>query len=187
MKRMIIAAVLLALLCSFASAFADTAKTEKEYRAENAPELPETLNMGTTLDCGDYSIRLMSVPSGTNSIVSINTANSMKYLVLRVGITNHTDHVVSWLDAKSFFVQEYFLDEFHGTYALNHYMSAKAAQSYGLAAYFTAIQPGAELSTVLVFDVYPGADGWVMTFAPFTRSEASAKEEIRFALPKTTL
>lgn len=187
MKRTVFFIVILVLLCSSMSVFADLAKTEQEYREEQSITLPETLKMGSAMDCGDYTIRMMALPSGTTSILGNNAGTNKKYLILRLGITNNSDHMISWLDEKSFSLREYYMGEYYGTYALNQIVGAKAAQSIGFGAYFMPIQPGEELSTVIAFEVFPGADGWVMTFSPFTREEDGPKESIEFKIPDVIL
>ncbi len=177
--------LVLALLAVSGNVYADHAVTETEYRNQmDLHNIPEVLNVNSWIDCGNFQIRLMAQPVVTASTTNLKASGNQSFLVVRASIKNLSDSPVSWLEPKSFQVKEYYLDILGGTYTLNHYMSAKTAQSFNLPAFFTQIQPESELSTVLVFEVYGNVDGWVMTFSPFTRDEEKPVESVSFTLPK---
>ena len=187
MKRSIFFILLFVLLCSTGIALADQAITETEYRKQMVmPEMPEVLNVNTWLDCGDYQIRLGAQPLVTKTTSTLPASGDKSWLIVRVGIKNVTEEPIVWLDPESFHVEEYYLNLIGATYGLNSYMSAKAAGSYNIPPFYTIIQPGAELSTFAVFEVYSEVDGWVMTFSPFTRDAEGPTESVSFTLPKAT-
>lgn len=187
MKRSIFFILIFTLLCSFTMAAADDALTETAYRAQmEMPDIPEVLNPNVWQDCGPFQIKLTGQPLVTKSTASLMPSGDKSWLVQRVSIKNNSEEPVVWLDPQSFHVQEYFLNIVGRTYDLNSYMSAKAAGSYNLPAFFTIIQPGAELSTLVAFEVYGDVDGWVMTFSPFTREAGGPAESVSFTLPKAT-
>ncbi len=184
-------AFLLAVVC-FGICFADESWSETEYRRiMDTSKFPAVIYHNTWTDCGDFQFKLMAQPIVTPSTTGIKATGPLKrsttinsFLVLRVGIKNKTDHIVSWLEPKSFTVQEYYLDIPGGTYTLNSSMSGKAADSFNLPIFYSPIQPGGELATVLVFEVYGEVEGWIMTFAPFTREQEGPEHSITFRLPK---
>ncbi len=186
MKHYILA-IFLILLCMVNSVTAETALTETEYRTQaGLPNIPEVLNVNSWLDCGNFQIRLGGQPLVTKTSSGLKASEDKSFLIVRLGIKNISDQPLVWLDPQSFSAQEYYMNLLGQTYKLNSYMSAKAAQAYNLPAFFTVIQPGAELSTCVVFEVYAEVDGWVMTFTPFTRDENKVADSIAFTLPKAT-
>lgn len=186
MKRYLLVMILI-LLCTVNSVTADTAVTETEYRTQKGlPDIPDVLNVNTWIDCGDFQIRLGGQPLVTKTSAGLKASGDKSFLIVRLGIKNITEEPIIWLDPQSFSVKEYYMNLLGQTYKLNSYMSAKAAQAYNLPAYFTNIQPGTELSTFAVFEVYAEVDGWVMTFNPFTRDEDKAADSVSFTLPKAT-
>ena len=179
--------IFLILFCMVGSAAAETALTETEYRTQTGlPEIPEVLNVNSWLDCGSFQIRLGGQPLVTKTSSGLKASGDKSFLIVRFGIKNISEEPIVWLDPQSFSVQEYYMSLLGQTYKLNSYMSAKAAQAYNLPAFFTVIQPGAELSTCIVFEVYAEVDGWVMTFSPFTRDKNKAADSVAFTLPKAT-
>ena len=187
MKRSLFFILIFILLCSFGAAAADMAQTENQYRSEMVmPDMPEVLNPNTWLDCGDLQLRLMGQPLVTKSISSLMASGDKSWLVQRIGIMNNSEEPVIWLDPQSFRVEEYYLNLLGRTYPLNSYMSAKSAAAYSLPPFYTIIQPGAELSTVIAFEVYGDVDGWIMTFSPFTREMDGPAESFSFTLPDVT-
>ena len=175
------------LLCSFGAAAADQALTENQYRSQMVmPDMPEVLNPNIWLDCGELQLRLMGQPLVTKSTSSLVASGDKSWLVQRIGIKNNGEEPIVWLDPQSFQVEEYYLNLLGRTYPLNSYMSAKGSGSYSLPPFYTIIQPGAELSTVIAFEVYGDVDGWIMTFSPFTREMDGPAESVSFTLPKAT-
>lgn len=171
------------LLASFITASAQT-MTETEYRKTIAPEFPDVLNVGVYQDCGNFAIKIGSAPIVTKSANKLAANDDLSYLVMRVSIKNLSDRIVSWLSPKSFTLTEYFMDNTFTSYGLNRIMSAKAAAGFSIPAFFAPIQPGAEISTAIAFEVYGDVDGWILTFSPFQRTEEGPETEIRFTLPK---
>lgn len=187
MKRFILFLLIFALFFPVGKTLAEKALTETEYRTNmGLPDIPEVLNVNTWLECGAFQIRLGGQPLLTKTSSGLKASGDKSFLIVRLGIKNMSEEPVVWLDPQSFNVKEYYINLTGRTYKLNSYMSAKAAQSYNLPAYFTPIQPGAELSTFAVFEVYGEVDGWVLTFSPFTRDMSEADSSIEFTLPKVT-
>ncbi len=185
MKRSITICLIVILLCSFGAASADRGISETDYRKQMSnPDLPEVLNVGKYLDCGDLQIKLMAQPVVSVSATGLKASGDRSFLVTRIAIKNNSDEPVKWLTPQSFHAQEYYLNIIGHTYDLSSYMSAKVAASFSLPAFFTIIQPGAELSTVMVFEVYGDVDGWIITFSPFTREADGPEESVSFTLPK---
>ncbi len=150
------------------------------------PDMPDLLNISTWLECGKYQIHLISQPVLTPSTTNIKASGEKKFLIIRVGIKNTSDEPVYWLDPGSFHAQEYFLNILGQSYELYTPMSAKVAGSFTLPPFFSPIQPGAELSTVIVFEVCGDVDGWILTFSPYTRDEDGPEDSVSFTLPKVT-
>lgn len=194
MKRyFFISVIFILILVSFSECFADEVWSETEYRRiMDTSQMPGTIYHNTWTDCGEsFQFKIMTQPIVTPSTTGIRATGPLKrstainsFLIVRVGIKNKTDHIVSWLEPKSFSLQEFYLDIPGGTYYLNSYMSAKAADSFNLQVFFSPIQPGGELLTVLVFEVNPDVEGWIMTFSPFTREQDGPESSISFKLPK---
>ncbi len=187
MKRSIIFILLFIVLCSINTVYADKALSEKDYRSQMVmPDMPAVLNVGSTLDCGDYQIKLGGQPLVTKTSSKLLASGDKSWLIVRIGIKNITEEPIVWLDPESFHVEEYYLNILGRTYNMNSYMSAKAAGSYNLPPFYTVIQPGAELSTFVAFEVYGDVDGWIMTFSPFMRDEDGPTSSVSFTLPKAT-
>ncbi len=185
MKQYILFLLLMVSFAFYGSCHADTALTETQYRNQMSTEVfPETLNINTPINCGNYQIRVLGQPLVTVSTSGIHAYDDKSYLIIRVGIKNLSEEPIVWLDPKSFHVQEYYLDIFGATYDLNYYMSAKAAQAYSIPAFYSVINPQQELLSMLVFEVYGEVDGWILSFSPFTREMNEASESISFVLPK---
>ena len=177
-------AMLLAVLFLFGSAGAES---EKEYRLTmEMPDMPALLNVGTTLECGSLSFRLMGQPVVTPSTTGLKATEDNSFLIIRAGIKNNSDEPLFWMDPDSFHAQEYYLNVLGRNYGLNTPMSAKVAGSFSVPPFFSPIRPGTELSTILVFEVCGDADGWIFTFSPYTREKTGPADTVSFTLPKVT-
>ena len=83
-------ALLILLLCL--SAAADTGITPvSEYISKDTDELPDVLNIGVPLQCGDLQIMLMGQPVLTKSNLGMIAELDMNYLTIRLGFTNTSD------------------------------------------------------------------------------------------------
>ena len=162
--------------------WADTIPS-KEYPFPDGSDLPEILNVGYVLDCGDFSIRLIAQPLITKSMNLIVADQDWKYLVVRVGITNNSEETIGWLAPESFRLHEVYRNRGYGYYPLDYLMSAKASVGFSQKPYYAAISPGQTLQTPLVFSVFPDADSWIFTFSPRVYGSAP-QETIQFRLPK---
>ena len=151
---------------------------------EVIPNFPEILNVGTTLDCGDYKIQILGQPVVTKSSNSIIADLDLKYLIVRIGITNTSDQTKKWLTPNTFTAQETYLNHAYGIYRLDYIMSAKASSGFNLPAFFSSIESGKMLSTILVFEVFPEAENWIITFSPSTFTGETSFENVKFLLPK---
>lgn len=145
---------------------------------------PEILNVGSILECGDYQIQIMGQPVVTKSSNSIIADLDLKYLIVRIGISNTSDQTKKWLAPNSFTAQETYLNHAYGTYHLDYIMSAKASSGFNLPPFFSSIEPGKMLSTVLVFEIFPEAENWIITFSPSTFTGETSSENVKFLLPK---
>ena len=176
-------ALLILLLCL--SAAADTGITPvSEYISKDTDELPDVLNIGVPLQCGDLQIMLMGQPVLTKSNLGMIAELDMNYLTIRLGFTNTSDKTVGWLMPDSFLVQETWNHRIYGAYRLDPIISAKVAAGFKLPVFFTPIEPGKTLQTPLVFSVYPGAQSWILSFSPrMIGEEAPNAETVRFQLP----
>ena len=158
----------------------------KEYPFPDGSELPPVLNVGVPMECGDYEIRLISQPIITKSMHAIVADDDMKYMILRVGITNNGEETVGWLTPDSFELQEIYRNKLYGKTLLNSLMSARISAGYSLKTFYAGIEPGQMLLTPIVFDVFPEAEGWILTFSPHVFGEEAA-ETIQFRLPKAAI
>lgn len=160
--------------------------TKEEYIEAHKADIPVTLKLGMTLDCGNLRIRLLSAPILTKSAVSGMVADAnYEYLVFRMGITNTGTEPVSWLMPDSFSLQENYLGFGFGVYPLDYVMSGKATRNgTGDKVFFDSIKPGEELITNLIFEVFPDIENWSFRFAPRQRSESKASCRIEFIPPK---
>ena len=187
MKRkydlILLAAVLLVFMMQ-TGAYAEGIVLKSDYRPAASTVLPDVLNVGIDLDCGPLAIRLSVPPILTKSGLGIVADSDAKYLVLRVCLTNKSDETISWLTTDSFSIQETYMDQYYGRYKLDAIMSAKIAAGYKLPAFYSPIEPGRMLQTILVFDVFPDIQSWVVTFSPKVFGEAEAEETVLFQLPK---
>ena len=185
-KRMFYAltTAVLFILLSCLPAFAGDAIPSSDYIALEPTELPEVLNVGMVLEDRNYAIQIKGQPVVTKSSNSLIAALDLKYLIVRVGITNLSEEPVGWLSQDSFHVQETYMGHAYGTYSLNTIMSAKASVGYSQPAFYGTIEPGKTLETTLVFEVFPEAQGWVFEFTPKVLGNAEADASISFQLPK---
>ena len=154
------------------------------YHFKSDPDLPKTLYVGKTLDCGDYSIQLLQQPVIGKYTYKFIADNELEYLMVRAAITNNSDEPRGWLDAESFKIQETYKGLIYSTYDLDIPVSAKTSEKFGLHPYFEKIDPGETLYTTLVFSVYPDVDGWILRFAPRVFYEDAPSETVSFRLPK---
>ena len=154
----------------------------KEYPFPDESGLPPVLYVGVPAECGDFKIQLISQPVVTKSMHAIVADNDMKYLILRVGITNTGEAITGWLTPDSFELTEYYRNQEYGHNLLNFLMSARIAPGYSLKTFYSPLEPGRMLYTVLVFDVFPEAEGWILDFSPHVFGE-EAGESLRFRLP----
>lgn len=173
---------LLAFIVIPASAFYDVIPSG-DYQFPDGEDLPEALNLYQDINCGNYALRINYPPLITKSMNAIVGDYDLSYLVLRVGITNNNEETVGWLAPDSFVVSEVFRNRIYGTYQMDPLMSAKSAKGYSQSAFYTPILPGATLQTFVVFDVFPDAEGWIITFAPHVFGE-EPEAEIKFMLPQ---
>ena len=56
-----------------------------------------------------------------------------------------------------------------------------------LPAFYTEIEPGKMMQTVLVFSVFSGAQSWVVNFDPHVFGEEASGEPFRFQIPPALL
>lgn len=184
MKKTALFFIFLLLMLFFTvSVYAFDVVPSKEYAFPDESELPAVLNVGVPVECGDLKIQLYMQPVVTKSMNSIVADNDMKYMIIRVGITNIGEETIGWLTPDSFVLSEYYRNREYGKTFLNSLMSAKIAPGFTLKAFYTPIAAGKMVIMPLVFDVYGEADGWILTFAPHTFGETAA-DEVRFRLPK---
>lgn len=182
--RIFLLTVALSLLLCL-SAAADTGITPvREYITKDTDALPDILNVGVPLQCGDLQIMLMGQPVLTKSNVGMVAELDMNYLTVRLAFTNNSEKTVGWLMPDSFLVQETWNHRIYGAYHLDPITSAKVAAGFKLPVFLTPIEPGKTLQTPLVFSVYPGAQSWILSFSPRTiGEEAPSAETVRFQLP----
>ena len=154
----------------------------QDYEFPDGSALPPVLDLYKTLDCGDYSISITHWPLVTKSMNSIVADYDLRFLTVRVGITNKGDETVGWLAPDSFTIREVYRNRIYGTYQFDPLMSAKGAKGYSMNAFYSPIRPGETLYTMLVFDVFPEAESWILTFRPHMLGEF-AKDSIEFRLP----
>lgn len=159
----------------------------RDYHPSGIPELPEVLNVGIPMYCGNYQIQIMGQPIITKSGIGMVADLDMYYLIIRVGLTNMSEKTVGWLTPGSFIIQETYNRRIYGTYSMDPIISAKFAAGFKLPAFYTQIEPGQTLQTPLVFSVYSGAQSWVLTFDPHVFGQEEAAEPIRFQIPAALL
>ena len=158
----------------------------KDYPFPDDSELPPVLNVGVPMECGDYKIQLIAQPVISKSMHAIVADDDMKYMILRVGITNNSEETVGWLTPDSFELKEIYRNRLYGKTLLNSLMSARISAGYSLKTFYAAIDPGQMLLTPLVFDVFPEAEGWILTFSPHVFGEEAA-DSVQFRLPKALI
>ncbi len=178
-----ILAVVIALLLIRGNIQAQNVTTSNEYSINASTDYPSMLKVGESLDCGKFQIKIIGQPILTKSSNSLIANVDLKFLILRIGILNNSERVEGWLLPGSFKVQETYAGHAYGTYSLDYIMSAKAASGYNLPVFFSDIEPGEMLSTVLVFEVFPEAENWIFTFSPAKFADEISLETVRFLLP----
>ena len=147
---------------------------------------PPVLNVGEAIECGDYTFRIMYPPVLAKSFQAMIASKDLKYLTMRVGITNNSEETIGWIAPDSFQVQEIIRNQLFGTYKLDYLMSAKAAAGYSWKAFYSAIAPGETLQTLIVFSVFQEANDWIFYLSPHMFGESS-KETVKFRLPAVTV
>lgn len=185
-QKFIIIPLLLFLLLPLMTAYGFDIIPSKDYPFPDDSELPPILYVGVPMECGEYKIQLMAQPIVSKSMHAIVADDDMKYMILRVGITNNGEETVGWLTPDSFELQEYYRNRIYGKTRLNSLMSARISAGYSLKTFYNAIEPGQMLLTPLVFDVFPEADGWILTFSPHVFGE-EANGSVQFRLPKALI
>lgn len=153
-----------------------------DYQFPAGGNFPAMLKVNETIECGNYAFRLTYQPLISKSMHSIIGDYDLRYLTLRVAITNNGEETIGWISPDSFKLQEIYRNRIYGTYLLDSLMSAKAAAGFSTKAFYAPIQPGATLQTALVFAVFPEAEGWIFTLSPYTFGE-EADETVQFLLP----
>ncbi len=181
--RMLIFTLLLWSLPVFLPVQAGDIVPLREYQAPEADELPDILYQGNPMECEPYQIRLMGQPALTKSSLGMIASHDLNFLILRVGLTNMTENTIGWLTPDSFLVQEIYNSRIYGTYTFNTIMSAKVAAGFNLPAFYEPVKPGQTMQTILVFKVFPGAQGWILTFSPKHFGEEEASCSVSFRLP----
>ena len=146
-------------------------------------DLPPVLNVGEVIDCGSYSFRILNQPVFSKSFQAMIASKDLKYLTMRVAITNNSDETVGWIAPASFQLQELFRNQIFGTYKLDYLMSAKAAAGFSWKAFYSPIAPGETLQTLLVFSVFQEVNDWIFSFSPHMMGE-NPGETIQFRVPK---
>ena len=149
----------------------------------SAEELPAVLYHGKILNADAYQIQLMGQPVLTKSSLGMVADNGGKYLILRFGITNKSDHVVYRMMPQSFLAQELIDGKISKSYKLDYIMSAKVSAGFSISAFFTKVNPGETLYTAAVFEVLPKADNWLITFTPSFFS-GETMESVSFLIPE---
>ncbi len=167
--------------------FADNEFLSKDYLMNYENNFPEILNVGTKLECGNYEIQLMAQPVVTKSSNTLIADLDLKYLVVRIGITNKSEETIGWLTKESFQVQETYMNHAYGTYGLDMVMSAKASVGYSQPVFYSPVEPGKMMQTTLVFEVFPEAQGWIFTFNPNTLGSEKNNDMVQFQLPKALM
>lgn len=147
---------------------------------------PPAIKVGETIECGDYAFQIMYPPVLAKSFQGMIASKDLKYLTMRVGITNNSEETIGWIAPDSFRVQEIIRNQIFGTYKLDYLMSAKAAAGYSWKAFYSAIAPGETLQTLIVFSVFQEANDWIFYLSPHIFGESS-KETIQFRLPAVTV
>lgn len=175
------------LLLIWIPAIGGSAIPSSEYKTIADPGFPEVLNIGTVLECGDFKIQVMGQPVVTKSSNSMIADGDMKYLIVRVGITNLSEQRIGWLSPDSFQVQEVYLSHAYGIYSLDSIMSAKASVGFSQPPFFTLIEAGKMVQTTLVFEVFPEAQGWILSFTPKTVDNDTELGSVQFTLPKALI
>jgi hypothetical protein len=183
MKRYLIVPLLMAALAVFLPAFGSDVIPSKEYPFPDGSGLPEVLNVGVTLECGDYTIRLAGQPVISKSMHSLVGDYDMKYMIIRVALTYNGEEPVGWLTPDSFGLQEIYRNRLYGSNVLDPLMSAKSSSGFKLDPFYGTLNPGKVMYTPLVFDVCPEAEGWIFTFTPHVFGEEPG-ESIKFRLPQ---
>ena len=154
------------------------------YKNEKDPDIPKTLYVGYTLDCGNYTFSIVTQPvlgRYTNNLIS---DNDLEYLMIRVELKNNTDKTLAWLSSDSFKLVDVYRGRMYNSYPLDITATAVAAQGARQQVYIEEIGPDESMFTTLVFSVYPDVDGWIMYFSPHTYYEEDPVDEVSFLLPK---
>lgn len=181
---LILTVLFLLITALFSAVFADDGITPGYlYRPEKDPAIPQKLYVGWIKECGRFSIRILQQPILTKSTNYMVADADTMYLTVRVAITNKSSESAGWLAADSFILQDTYYGRIYGTYKLDVPISAKSAQGFKTPVFFSEIKPGDTLNTVLVFEVYPDVESYIMTFSPRAMTEASPEDTVSFVLP----
>ena len=153
------------------------------YSFPEEGDYPPVLNVGEAIECGNYSFRILYQPVFSKSFQAMIASKDLKYLMMRVGITNNSEETVGWISPDSFQIREIFRNQIFGTYKLDYLMSAKAASGFSWKAFYSPIAPGETLQTLLVFSVFQELDDWIVSFSPHMLGE-NPGETVQFRMPK---
>lgn len=179
--------LMLAVLIAPQAAFAGDVTPGYLYRSQTDPDIPPVLYVGYTKDCGNFSIRVLQQPVLNKSTNYMVADNETRYMTVRVAITNKSSEPAGWLAPDSFTLQDTYLGRIYATYKLDLTISAKTAEGFKEDVFFSEIKPGGVLFTTLVFEVYPEAQSYILTFAPRSFSDEAPAETVRFTLPRAIM
>ena len=180
-KVMLILFYILAFCPAFPASASDVT-ISYYYRQEQDPNIPNTLIVGWTVDCGIYTLKFLQLPVITKSNQYMVSDNETEYMVIRVAITNNSDSSAGWLAPDSFMLQDTYLGRIYGSYTMDIPVSAKTAYGFHEQVFFSEIKPHDTLYTSLVFSVYPDVKSWIFNFAPHAFGEEKP-EPVRFRIP----
>ena len=181
--KLILCGIILCLAAFYLPAAAYDVIPSKDYDFPDGNDLPKVLNIYETIDCGDFSFQLTHQPVVSKSMNAIIGDLDFQYMIVRGNITNNSERTIGWLAPDSFSLTEVFHNQEYGTYLFDPLMSAKGAVGYSVKAFYSPIEPGASLQTVLVFEVFPDVDTWIFNFSPHILGE-TADDSVKFILPK---
>ena len=171
------------MLFNSAAVFADGAVSLKDYSRGDNPELPDVLYSGFPIENENFRLRLWGAPVLSRSSSQMLADLDMKYLLIKLEITNKGENSVGWMRHESFTLQDTYLGRIYGTFKLDVAASAKASSDAAWDMFFSEIAPGQTIRTTLVFEVYPDVESYIFTFSPQTFYGGSLGESIQFQLP----
>lgn len=140
------------------------------------------------VNCADkFQLFLLSDPLISPSQSKIVTDGDLSYMVLKFRLVNLTGEIIQGLEPDSFALDDYFRGQHYYRYGLDAVMSGIVSIDSGFTPFYEPMAINESRDVYILFDMFKGADTWLLLFRPRPYGEETALCEIRFQLPKPTV